>query len=291
VPGNGRRTSRCSLPPLGHRSRSDAPPGEDEGATRRDALHRGAPPCTKASRGTRSPTDDHSSVGGPAREPVTAREDSRVTVVRPDQVSCCIVPAMSERSASFLLGAARASARSTPGFTQLPPGVGVTQRTKAPLAGVAPYRSRDARRIGLGSTGTRSLYRQRDRSKSDRGVRRGSSQLDSAGRKRPFRARAESTEARNGVVNRRPHRCSPPARVREGTRKPHRSGCPIDSREWAEVGRTHLWFVDLAVSQGRAGPPADLVTRALTRRATRARTGIHKMSVFGSPRGGSSRGE
>jgi hypothetical protein len=152
VPGNGRRTSRCSLPPLGHRSRSDAPPGEDEGATRRDALHRGAPPCTKASRGTRSPTDDHSSVGGPAREPVTAREDSRVTVVRPDQVSCCIVPAMSERSASFLLGAARASARSTPGFTQLPPGVGVTQRTKAPLAGVAPYRSRDARRIGLGST-------------------------------------------------------------------------------------------------------------------------------------------
>jgi hypothetical protein len=83
---------------------------------------------------------------------VTAREDSRVTVVRPDQVSCCIVPAMSERSASFLLGAARASARSTPGFTQLPPGVGVTQRTKAPLAGVAPYRSRDARRIGLGST-------------------------------------------------------------------------------------------------------------------------------------------
>jgi len=40
-----------------------------------------------------------------------------------------------------------------------------------------------------------------------------------------------------------------------------------------------------------AGPPADLVTKALTRRATRARTGIHKMSVFGSPRGGSSRGE
>jgi len=36
---------------------------------------------------------------------------------------------------------------------------------------------------------------------------------DSAGRKRPFRARAETTEARNGVVKRRPHRCSP-ARVR-----------------------------------------------------------------------------
>jgi hypothetical protein len=37
-----------------------------------------------------------------------------------------------------------------------------------------------------------------------------------------------------------------------------------------------------------AGPPANLVTRALTRRATRSRTGIHKMSVFDSPRGGSS---
>ena len=29
---------------------------------------------------------------------------------------------------------------------------------------------------------------------------------DSAGRQRPFRARAETTEARNGVVKRRPHR-------------------------------------------------------------------------------------
>jgi len=38
-----------------------------------------------------------------------------------------------------------------------------------------------------------------------------------------------------------------------------------------------------------AGPPADLVTIALTRRAIRARTGIPKMSVFGWPRGRSSR--
>lgn len=93
---------------------------------------------------------------------------------------------------------------------------------------------------------------------------------DSAGLTRPFRVRTETAEARNGVVKRRPHR--PPSNG--GAREPHWSGCPIDSRDWAEVGRTHLWFVDLAASQGGVGPPADLVTKALTRRATRSRTGI-----------------
>jgi hypothetical protein len=134
---------------------------------------------------------------------------------------------------------------------------------------------------------TRSLHRQRVRfPKSDRGVRRGSSHLRLGGKKTPVPS--ESRDHRS--AQRRRETPSAPVFTRKGedTRKPHASGCPIDSRDWAEVGRTHLWFVDLVVSKDTAGPPADLVTRALTRRATRARTGIHKMSVFGSPRGGSS---
>jgi hypothetical protein len=53
-------------------------PGGDEGATRRVALHRGAAPCTKAGRGTRDTADARSSTGGPARDPTSRCEDSRV---------------------------------------------------------------------------------------------------------------------------------------------------------------------------------------------------------------------
>jgi hypothetical protein len=49
---------------LGHRSRQDVPPGVDEGATGRDALHRGGTRCTKARSSSRGPIGDHSSFGG-----------------------------------------------------------------------------------------------------------------------------------------------------------------------------------------------------------------------------------
>jgi hypothetical protein len=39
----------------------------------------------------------------------------------------------------------------------------------------------------------------------------------------------------------------------------------IHSRDWADIGRTHLWFVDPRTSQGASGPPTDLATRAPTR--------------------------
>jgi hypothetical protein len=62
---------------------------------------------------------------------------------------------------------------------------------------------------------TRSLHRQRVRFRRATGVSDVARVIsDSAGRKRPFRARAETTEARNGVVKRRPHRFTPrPSRV------------------------------------------------------------------------------
>ena len=44
------------------------------------------------------------------------------------------------------------------------------------------------------------------------------------------RGHAEPTEARNGVVKRRPHRCHP-SQGGESTRKPTGSGCPFDSRD------------------------------------------------------------
>jgi hypothetical protein len=43
-------------------------------------------------------------------------------------------------------------------------------------------------------------------------------------------------------VKRRPHR-SHIARWKT-TRKPTGSGCPSRFEGWADVGRTHLWFVD-----------------------------------------------
>lgn len=85
---------------FGHRSRLDAPPGDDEGAIGRDALHRGVALGTKASSGERDPIDEtrRSAAWRQAHDRARGPESSRV---RPDHVLCCIAPAMSERSASF----------------------------------------------------------------------------------------------------------------------------------------------------------------------------------------------
>lgn len=52
----------------------------------------------------------------------------------------------------------------------------------------------------------------------------------------------------------------PQSHARSGSRPDQ--GTRFHSRDWAVVGRTHLWFADLRVSRGTGGPPADLVTRA-----------------------------
>jgi hypothetical protein len=135
--------SRCSQASTsGHRSTFGCTPDEDEGATRRVALHRGEPSCTKADRGeARSDTE----VGAPARELLSRQRGLESSRVRPDDVLCCIAPAMSERSASSPIPAARVSERFGSKGSRDSLGSGVTQRAKAPRTGVAPYRSRDAK--------------------------------------------------------------------------------------------------------------------------------------------------
>jgi hypothetical protein len=98
-------SSRCSQASTsGHRSTLGCTPGGDEGATRRVALHRGETFCTKADRGTaRSDT----TVGAPARELQSRQRGLESSRVRPDDVLCCIAPAMTERSASSRWGHTR----------------------------------------------------------------------------------------------------------------------------------------------------------------------------------------
>jgi len=206
----------ASIP--GHRSTFGCIPDGDEGATRRVALHRGAPLCTKAGRGTRDPTGDIRRSVIP-RGISIAREDSRVREC--DLITCCV-----------------ASPPRLPSDRHRPSGAPMAARASEWLwnsrvhAAPKPERRRDAKGEGIPGRGSsvsftrcevsrswldgcaRSLHRQREQSEERQGCQTWLAPLDdSAGRQRPFRASAETTEARNGVVKRRPHRCSP-ARVR-----------------------------------------------------------------------------
>jgi hypothetical protein len=136
-------------------------PGGDEGATRRVALHRSAARRTKAGRGRRDTADDHSSTGGPARDPPSRCEDTRVREC--DLITCCVASPPPERSCV---------------------------KAKASRAGVTPHRSRGAKRIGLGETShpSRCPHRQRDAADLATGVSEVARVSDSAGRQRPFRA-------------------------------------------------------------------------------------------------------
>jgi hypothetical protein len=88
------------------------------------------------------------------------------------------------------------------------------------------------------------------------------SSIRSVGRKRPTEQTWLATEARNGVVKRRPHRFPS---ATSGSAEAERIRVPDGFEDWADVGRTHLWFVEPLGSQGHGGPPADLATKALTR--------------------------
>jgi hypothetical protein len=98
--------------------------------------------------GKRDPNGDYPSFARSGDRPTIALRGLESSRVRPDHVLCCIAPAMSERSASSpLTGRARKRAVvETIGVHLAPiPESSVTQRAKAPWAGVAPYRSRDAK--------------------------------------------------------------------------------------------------------------------------------------------------
>jgi hypothetical protein len=132
-------------------------------------------------------------------------ESSRV---RPDHVLCCIAHAVSERSAS-----------SSGKHRRAIDGALKTQEERA-----SRESSRDEKGEGVPGRGSSVSFTRCEVNRSwleseplakasgSRDERQGCQTWleshDSAGRKRPFRARAETTEARNGVVKRRPHRCS-----------------------------------------------------------------------------------
>jgi hypothetical protein len=141
-------------------------------------------------------------------------ESSRV---RPDHVLCCIAHAVSERSASSsgkhrraIDGALKTQEeRASRESSRDEKGEGVPGRGSS-----VSFTRCEVSRSWLDGV-TRSLHRQRVRFRRATGVSDVARVIsDSAGRKRPFRARAETTEARNGVVKRRPHRFTPrPSRV------------------------------------------------------------------------------
>jgi hypothetical protein len=89
---------------------------------------------------------------------------------------------------------------------------------------------------------------------------------DSAGRQRPFRARAETTEARNGVVKRRPHRSTPARESGRGNRTDQGARLirGIGQKSVVRISGSSISFASHS-PEPRARPPADLVTIALTR--------------------------
>lgn len=145
VSRKGWRTLRCSQPPyLATDRRPGAPPAAMKGllggSLFTGALHlvrKQVEAC--AIRTARF-------AGRWSREgPPIACEDSRVTRVRPDHVLCCITPAMTERSASSVGSPQSRAIGDAPRESARLARAGATQRVKASRAGVAPYRSRDAR--------------------------------------------------------------------------------------------------------------------------------------------------
>jgi hypothetical protein len=234
-------------PPIGG---GIAPPIVDEGVALPGVLHR----IPGGARKQLEVVAIRRRAGVP-RGTTMASEDPRVRECDLINVLCCIAPAVS--SDRHRIGS-KTSNRRRFGFARRFRAPPRRQRAKAPRAGVVTHCSRGAWRVGLGSTnGSRFLYVNAASGERQGCLRWLEPLSDSAGTRRPFRARAETSEARNGVVKRRP---PPPPRE---AREPHWSGCPIDSRDWADVGRMHLWFES-----------SNLVTKALTRRATRSRTGI-----------------
>jgi hypothetical protein len=187
--------------------------------------------------------------GDRPRDRVRGPESCRV---RPDHVMCCIAPAVSERSASSS-GAVRASVRSNQEFTRLP----LERRRDAKGEGI----------LGRGSSvsftrcevsrswldGEDVFFTSACSSEERQGCQTWLEHLRLDGKTTPvIRARAGTTEARNDAVKRRPHRSTAVLNGSASRRGNHTdSGCPIDSREWAEVGRTHLCFVDLVCVERR----------------------------------------
>jgi hypothetical protein len=184
------------------------------------------------------------------KDHVRGHESSRV---RPDHVSCCIV------HFSPWNGTARKGDGCSPTLEQSRAGVRVSsnrdharerrraidlkQRTKASRAGVVTYDSRRAWRVGLGSSKTYAIHYQdgvRFRSAtgmSEVALNRRARREENARTRRDI-----TTKARNGVVKRRPHRCSPRARgnrADQGARLIREMG---RSRSYASlVRRSVMW--------------------------------------------------
>ena len=191
---NGRRAARKPPYPATDR-RWDAPPSADEGATRRTA-----PPQPRSARFVRKQVEAE-------RDPKIALRGSESSRVRPDHALCCIAPAV-------------------PSDRHRPPG-SHERKLMVLRENATPQWSRVAKGVGTPGRGSFVAFTRYEASRpwlitqprakasgwvnSDRGVRRGSSHLDSAGRKRPLRARPQTTTS----AQRR--RETPSAPVRTGS--------------------------------------------------------------------------
>lgn len=179
------------------------------------------------------------------------REDTRV---RECDLIMCRVASSTRRRAIGGLIPAFTSNRARRGARAIEPG----QRTKSSRAGVAPYDSRRAWRVGLGSSSTCESFIRYVRLGKRQGCQRWRT---FAAARREENARFEAGLHHRSAQRRREAPSAPV--LLERTRKPSGSGCPFDSRD-GQKSVVRIFGSSIRSVARHRGPPAGLVTGALT---------------------------